>query len=222
MTLTVKEKAFVNQLARRLDVLEDILLRTTAARKAPEPIEVIGLSRPAPLGDRPVPAAAGFIMPSDQEFTKLVARVHASYPRLNDLDGLIDPDGVIDAEFANVKGDVRRAVYLQQTRLAFIALTFFQRTPQPDYKHYAMFGKPSQTLKLGPFLTAMTMHGDIPYTRLFEHDPPLSLGLSKHEGADAKDGWKRVLDFGPAPPVGPVSHAPSKFDQVPVRITQEF
>jgi len=84
LALTQKERDFVNQLAKRVDLLEDVMLRT-AARKAPEPVQVVGLSRPAPLGDRPVPAAPGFIMPSDQEFTKLIARVHQGYPRLNDL-----------------------------------------------------------------------------------------------------------------------------------------
>ncbi len=86
----------------------------------------------------------------------------------------------------------------------------------------ASFGKRGETLKFAPFVTACLSHGDIAYTLLFLDGQPLSLGLSKFEGTEAKDGWKRVLDFGPAAPVGAVDLAPSKFDQAPVRIVQDY
>jgi len=116
-------------------------------------------------------------------------------------------------------------------RLSFIALTYFRRIPAPDHKRYVShwleeaeivlgsMGR-SETLRFAPFACAVIAHGDIQYTALSLDGEPLSLGLSKDVGAEAKDAWKRVLDRGPADPVGRVNHAPSRHDQIPVRITQ--
>jgi hypothetical protein len=86
-------------------------------------------------------------------------------------------------------------------RLSFIALTYFRRTPAPDYKRYISHwteeaeiilgtkGRRSETLRYAPFICAVLMHGDILYTALNLDGEPLSLGLSKDSGAPAKDGW---------------------------------
>jgi hypothetical protein len=131
---------------------------------------------------------------------------------------------------ADFKGDIRVGEYQRQMRLAFIGLTYFKRTPAPDHKRYVTYwleeaeivlgsmGKRGEELRFAPFMCAIVAHGDIPYTALSLDGEPLSLGLSKDVGAEAKDGWKRVLDRGPADPVGRINHAPSRHDQSPVTI----
>jgi len=182
--------------------------------------------------NRPLQPCPGFIMPTDKELTVLCLRVRKHWPVLNNLNGLIDPNGAINSELANATGDIRAAEYLRQMRLAFIGLTYFKRTPDPDHRRYithwieetqivlADMGKRCEELRFAPFVCAAIMHGDIAYTALNLDGQPLSLGLSKDVGAEAKDAWKRVLDRGPADPVGRVNHAPSRHDQIPVRITQ--
>jgi len=97
-------------------------------------MQTVGFDRPLP---RAAVAAAAFKMPSDAELTRLMARVHAAHPQLADLAGLVERgDDAIDAEFINYKGDIRKAVFAKQFRLAFIALSHFRRTEEPDARRY--------------------------------------------------------------------------------------
>jgi hypothetical protein len=223
MGLEVKLEA----LTRRVEALEAKL-----APKPPEPMQVVGIDRPLP---RAAVAASGFLMPSDAELRQLMARVHAAHPKLADLDGLIERgDNAIDAEFIDFRGDIRVAVFSKQFKLSFIALSHFRRVEEPDSRRYVSYwqeeaidclaglGQASETLKFNPFVTACLAHGDVPFSGLhMGARVPLSLGLSRHSGAPAKDGWKRVLDFGPRAMIGEAREArPDRHGQSPVTVTR--
>jgi hypothetical protein len=220
-------EAKLEALAKRVEALEARL-----APKPPDPIQVVGIDRPLPRAAVP---ASGFKMPSDAELTRLMARVHAAHPSLADLDGLIERgDDAIDAEFLHVKGDLRKAVFAKQFRLALIALSHFRRIEEPDPRRYishwqdeaaailAGLGQAGETLKFGPFVTAALAHGDIPYSGLgMGGCQPLSLGLSRHSGAAARDSWQHVLNFGPLAMLGaPREARPDRHGQSPVSITR--
>ena len=161
-------EAKLEALTQRVEALEAKL-----TPKAPPPPQMVGFDRPLP---RAAVAASGFKMPSEAELRQLMARVHAAHPKLADLDGLAERgDDAIDADFINFKGDIRRAIFAKQFRLAFIALSHFRRTEEPDMRRYVSYwqdeaasvlaglGQPSETLKFNPFVTAALAHGDIPF-----------------------------------------------------------
>jgi hypothetical protein len=220
-------EAKLEALAKRVEALEAQL-----TPPAPPPMQVVGFDRPQP---RAAVAANGFLMPSDAELRQLMARVHAAHPKLADLDGLVERgDDAIDAEFINFRGDIRKAVFAKQFRLSFIALSHFRRTEEPDPRRYVSYwqdealdclaglGQPSETLKFGPFVTACLAHGDVCFSGLgMGGRVPLSLGLSRHSGAPAKDAWRRVLDYGPLAMIGEAREArPSRHDPSPVTVTR--
>lgn len=76
-----------------------------------------------------------------------------------------------------------------------------KRLDQPDRKKYLSYhvsaveaylrviGK-SETLRVGPFMTAVLAHGDIPYCGL---EKIIEIGIAEHVGRDAGTAWKRVL-----------------------------
>jgi hypothetical protein len=195
-------------------------------------IQIIG----ATYTNRPLRPRSGFTMPADKELMQLCLRVRKAYPVLNTLEGLIGPNDPIDSELVDFKGDIRAGEFLRQMRLAFIGLTYFKRTPAPDAKRYVThwieetqivlveMGKRGEELRFAPFVCAVIMHGDILYTALSRDGEPLSLGLSKHEGVEAKAGWKRVLEFGPADPVGGVDRTSGRgrHDQSPITIQYDL
>ena len=184
--------------------------------------------------NRPLQPCPGFIMPSDKELSQLCLRVRQHWPLLNNLNGLIDPNGAINSELANATGDIRAAEYLRQMRLAFIALSYFKRTPSPDMRHYithwieeaqivlADMGKRSEELRFAPFVCAAIMHGDIAYTALNLDGQPLSLGLSMHEGNEAKDGWNRVIEHGVPAPTGSADYESGRGRHDPSPVTIQY
>jgi hypothetical protein len=207
------------------------------AHLAPKPppeadLQIVPLEGQTLYSGRPLKPRQGFLMPSEKELDQLCSLVRKRYPRLNSLQGLINPNDPIDSELVDFKGDIRVGEYLRQMRLSFIALSYLRRTPGPDYKRYishwqeeaeiilGTMDRRSETLRFAPFACAVIMHGDILYTSLYLDGQPLSLGLDKWTGTEAKDGWKRVLSHGVLEPVGPVSFAPGRHDQSQVRITQ--
>jgi hypothetical protein len=119
-------------------------------------------------------------------------------------------------------------------RLAFIGLTYFRRTPVPDQRRYvthwleetqlvlADMGKRGEELRFAPFVCAALMHGDILYTALNLDGQPLSLGLSLHEGAEAKDSWRRVIDSGVLDPVGGVASESERGRHDPSPVTVRY
>jgi hypothetical protein len=221
-------RAEVEKLTTKVAALE---LRLPAPPKPVESeLQIIGQT----YENRPLRAKPGFIMPTDSELRKLCSLVRKRWPELNTLQGLIGPNDPIDAELADFKGDIRVGEYLRQMRLSFIALTYFKRTPAPDMRRYvthwleeaqivlADMGKRGEDLRFAPFVCAAIMHGDIPYTPLSLDGEPLSLGLSKYEGIDAKDAWRRVVSHGVIDPVGSIDHASGRGRHDPSPVTIQY